>query len=63
MLGLYRAVVANGGLAANEAYDSAGRYSGGINWVRCLCGPRLLQSAPPFVLSSILLIRRLSGGS
>jgi hypothetical protein len=34
MLGLYKSVVAHGGLTANEAYDPAGRYSGTINWVR-----------------------------
>lgn len=33
MLGLYRSVVAHGGLGANEAYDAAGRYAGSINWV------------------------------
>ena len=34
LLGLYRAVVCQGGLTTNEAYDAAGRYSGTINWVR-----------------------------
>ena len=51
MLGLYRAVVANGGLAANEAYDSAGRYSGGINWVRCVA---LISCSRPFLLCTLL---------
>lgn len=42
MLGLYRSVVAHGGLGANEAYDAAGRYAGSINWV--LCASCLIRS-------------------